>query len=375
MTLMSNIAMNIYSILLLAVICFQAQKNTPKSFMQHRLYIWTVQVTILSLVLDTFSRFDGNPESVYTLINFLGNFFVYLTNLVLPSIWLLYTHFQVFYDEKKTMELVYPLVIFNMINGVLVVISQYSKWFYYIDANNIYHRGEYFWVSNVICFLPLFVAFILTVSNRKLVEKRHYFALVFFPIPPVLFVLAQITIYGSSLILNGVTLSLLIVFLNIQNHSMNTDYLTGVYNRKRLESYMKDMINSCSSNKTFSAILIDVDRFKVINDTFGHCMGDDALEATVMILRSCLRATDFIARYGGDEFYIILETCNAVELEEVVQRIDDRIERHNEQGNKPYELSLSMGYAVYDFQSHMDVKAFQEVVDSLMYNNKRLEKR
>jgi diguanylate cyclase (GGDEF)-like protein len=162
--------------------------------------------------------------------------------------------------------------------------------------------------------------------------------------------------------------------LNIQNHNMYIDYLTGVNNRKRLETYLKEKINTSTENKTFSAILIDMNNFKSINDTFGHDVGDDALETSVKLLKSCLRANDFIARFGGDEFYIVLDVSNRDDLEATVSRINHCIEKFNESNLKPYKLSFSMGYAVYDCHSHMNVEEFQKKIDMLMYENKRVNK-
>ncbi|MDR3643645.1 MAG: GGDEF domain-containing protein, partial [Clostridia bacterium] len=162
-----------------------------------------------------------------------------------------------------------------------------------------------------------------------------------------------------------------IVFINIQNRSLNTDYLTGAYNRKKLETYMKEKINTCTEGRTFSAILIDFNDFKSINDTFGHNTGDHVLESSVTLLKSCLRTSDFIARFGGDEFYIILDVSNKDDLEATVCRINSCIEKYNKQSNNPYQLNFSMGYAVYDYHSHMSVENFQRYIDDLMYENKR----
>lgn len=170
--------------------------------------------------------------------------------------------------------------------------------------------------------------------------------------------------------LNSVVLSLLIVFLNIQNHSMSTDYLTGVNNRKKLDVYLQEKINSITKSKTFSAIMIDLDDFKCINDNFGHDTGDVALQISAKLLNNCVRDKDFIARYGGDEFCVVLETCNIKDLEIIVNRIKIAVETFNESSNQPYKLGFSMGYSVYDYNSHMTAEEFQKHIDTLMYENK-----
>jgi diguanylate cyclase (GGDEF)-like protein len=171
--------------------------------------------------------------------------------------------------------------------------------------------------------------------------------------------------------LNGVVLSLLIVFLNIQNQSLYTDFLTEVNNRKKLEMYMKEKISASTEDKTFSAILIDMDNFKYINDTFGHNVGDTALQIFAKLLNSCLRPNDFISRFGGDEFCIVLDISDITGLNEIINRINKRIIEYNESGVQPYKLGFSIGYAVYDYHSHMNVNDFQKQVDMLMYENKQ----
>jgi diguanylate cyclase (GGDEF)-like protein len=370
----NNLTINLYSVVLLIFIYFHAKKRAENSFMQHKLYITVLQATIITLVIDIFSRFDGHPGTIYYAINHVSNFLIFLLNPVIPTLWLLYVHFQISHEETFTKRLLYPLLAVNAVNMIMLVLSQFTRWYYYIDSNNIYHRGRFFWFPTLITVLLTLMALVLIVSNREKVEKKYYFALVFFPIPPFLCVILQFLFYGASLVLNGVALSLLIVFFDIQDHSMNTDYLTGVYNRKKLENYMKEKINTSTENRTFSAILIDLNNFKSINDTFGHDIGDSALEATVGLLRSCLRSIDFIARFGGDEFYIILDVSNRNDLETTVSRINKFVEKYNVYSNKPFKLGFSMGYAVYDYHSHMKLDEFQKQIDILMYENKRANK-
>jgi diguanylate cyclase (GGDEF)-like protein len=134
---------------------------------------------------------------------------------------------------------------------------------------------------------------------------------------------------------------------------------------------LKEKIGKCNEDKTFSAIMIDLNDFKSINDTFGHDIGDSALQTSVKLLKSCLRSKDFIARYGGDEFCVVLDISNRKELVELVCRINSRIEKYNESNVQPYKLGFSMGYAVYDYHSHMQAEEFQKKIDKLMYENKR----
>lgn len=374
MDLADNLVINIYSIGLLVILFRQSLNSDDNKSMQYKLYMMMLQITVLMLVLDIFSRFDGKPETIYSILNWFGNFAIFLLNPVLSSLWLLYAHFQVFQEEEKTRRLVYPLIAVNAVHGVMVVLTQFFGWFYYIDSDNIYHRGPLFMLSVSLTVVLILVAFVLITANRKRIKKNHYYSLVFFAFPPFLCIILQITFYGISLVLNGMVLSLLIVFLNIQNQSIYTDYLTRVNNRKKLESYLKEKVSASTEDKTFSAILIDLNNFKSINDTFGHDAGDSALQISAKLISSCLRSNDFIARFGGDEFCIVMDLSDKDNLEGFVCRINKCVENYNESSNKPYKLGFSMGYAVYDYNSHMSVEDFQKQIDILMYKEKQTNK-
>ena len=225
-------------------------------------------------------RFDGNPGTYYSQFNFWGNFLLYLTGPVVPSLWLMYAHFQVFHEENRTKRLFLPLSVPFAANALITVFSLNFSWYYNIDAENIYHRGQYFWIPASITIGLILAAFLLIITNRSKIEKKHYLSLVFFAVPPFACIVLQLLFYEIPFMLNGLSLSLLIVFFTIQNRRMDTDYLTGAYNRKSLEAYMRKKIGASTENSTFSAILLDLNDFKRINDTFGHDMGDEALETS-----------------------------------------------------------------------------------------------
>lgn len=375
MGLESIIILNTFAIAIILIIRCHALKFLDKSFLPDRLYWVILHVTALLLVVDILSRFDGNTAAVYRMVNQIGNFTIFLLSPVIPSLWLVYVHFQVFCDERRTRRLYGPLLAYNLIHAVMLVISQfYGGWFYRIDAENVYHRGPLFLVPAFVTIILLMVAFVITIANRKSLGKKRFFSLVFAAIPPSVSILLQIAVYGISIMLSSVVLSLLSVFLNIQDHSLFTDHLTGVNNRKKLDVYLKEKVSSSTKEKSFSAILLDINNFKKINDTYGHDIGDSALVAATKLLKSCIRASDFIARYGGDEFCVILDIANESDLEALVCRINSCLESYNASGSHLYELKFSMGYAVYDYRTQLSAEAFLKQLDVLMYENKQVLK-
>ena len=120
--------------------------------------------------------------------------------------------------------------------------------------------------------------------------------------------------------------------------------------------------------------MFDIDGFKRINDQYGHIEGDVALEITANILRSSLRKDDFLARYGGDEFMAIIDIDNLQSLEETVARINNSFAEFNQAMSKPYKLSVSTGYDLYDPHHPVSADQFIKRLDALMYENKNKKK-
>ena len=374
MDLYNIMTLNIYSITLLIIVYYQSVKNDEKKSLQYKLYILMIQITIILLILDIMSRYDGNPDSINLLLNHVGNFFVFLVGPLLPSAWIMYVSINVFQNEMKTKRMIFPLFIVNGLNIFMVILTQKFGWYYYIDENNFYHRGPFFLIPGLILIVLIVISFFMLIRNKEKISRKHFFSLIFFATLPLVSIVIQIFIYGISIVMNLVTLSMLILFLNIQNHNIYIDYLTGINNRKKLDSYLKKKINACTEKKTFSAIMTDLNNFKLINDKYGHDEGDKALQDFVGLLKNSLRANDFVARYGGDEFCIVLDTCNKTVLEEIIRRINVCVEIYNSSKDQPYELGFSMGYAIYDYHSHMKAEEFQKLIDVLLYENKQIHK-
>jgi diguanylate cyclase (GGDEF)-like protein len=105
------------------------------------------------------------------------------------------------------------------------------------------------------------------------------------------------------------------------NHLAVTDELTGLYNRRRFQEMLKEAVGEhMRAGDQLSLILLDIDRFKSLNDQFGHQAGDEALRRVSQILRDHSRRHELPARYGGEEFAIILQRCGLMEAAIAAER-------------------------------------------------------
>lgn len=143
------------------------------------------------------------------------------------------------------------------------------------------------------------------------------------------------------------------------------DVMTGVYNR----AYFEQQIERISLNEagSFGILICDVDGLKLVNDSFGHARGDELLKTAALLIKAAVPPDSLIARIGGDEFSILLTEAGEVMLQEVMRKLQNRIEDFNTM-QQELTVSLSIGYAAAETGKQID-EAFQEA-DSRMYKEK-----
>lgn len=348
--------------------------EAEKHSFQNKLFTALIASNILLLAMDSLLwLLNGCCGQICSTI-YSGFYVLYfISNPIPPFLWALYADYQVHWDEKRLRKLIYPLLAPVIVIGFMSLISLKTGLIFYLDERNIYHRGQGFPLMAAFCYTYLVYTFIMVVRNRRIIGKKIFAPLLLFPIPPLLGSILQMVYYGTNLVWTGMALSILIVYTHVQNRELNTDYLTGVNNRRGADQYVRDKIRNSNSERTFSGILLDIDNFKGINDRHGHQAGDMALKITADLLKKSLRKDDYIARYGGDEFIILLDINKFVDLKKSVDRIKDNLSDYNSSGNNAFEIRLSMGYDVYGYDSGMNVEQFIKHIDALMYSDKEIK--
>jgi len=150
-----------------------------------------------------------------------------------------------------------------------------------------------------------------------------------------------------------------------------TDPLTGLANRHQYEIYLEDAIKHVKRFKMdFALVLLDLDKFKPVNDTYGHPIGDELLKKVAEILLACCREVDKVARLGGDEFAIILYGVNKPEDAVIpAQKIIEQLSTPLLIENHSIQIGASMGISVYPTDS-TDMEAIQRMADEALYLSK-----
>lgn len=148
------------------------------------------------------------------------------------------------------------------------------------------------------------------------------------------------------------------------DNSAFMDPLTGAYSRRYFEKFLAD------SEQINGVVVIDVDRFKAVNDSYGHLVGDKALESVSAAVQACLRESDILVRYGGDEFLLLMPQLRPEGLPLVMDRIQEAVRQARVESHPEIRLSISVGGVC-------GVHPLREAIrqaDDRMYQNKARNK-
>src|SRR3954453_21203070 len=151
-----------------------------------------------------------------------------------------------------------------------------------------------------------------------------------------------------------------------------TDSLTGLYTRSQLDAILTDELGRYNrTGRPFSLLMLDIDHFKTLNDTYGHVSGDAILSAVAHILLQSVRSIDYAARYGGDEFTIILVETSADLARKTAERIRLQVERKRfRAAGSVIPLTVSIGIVQCQLQDDTPTAVLARV-DNALYEAKR----
>jgi diguanylate cyclase (GGDEF)-like protein len=364
-----------YSFAILCIIAYKTYRNEDRASSQSRLFRILLGLNAALLIVDGLSTgldgFGGAASRVVLEHISIAN--LSLQTLV-AYVWLLFVlEVSATKNQHRALStIILAIPLFSVI-AMLLVTPLTGLGFAY-DGKNRYTRtlGSYYIIATDFAYILL--AYAKTLKYRDRIGRKKTLALLSFALPPALSGLFQIFMPTISLVWPALTISLLINYLAIQNEQLFLDHLTGVNNRRSLDIALKRKINGNQRSEVFGLLLIDLDDFKSINDTYGHLEGDHALEATAQILRRCFHHYDFISRYGGDEFLVIVELREEKDLAAIERRLEEQLARWNDSSGNPWKLAFSIGGVAYAPSAVLSPDDCLRQIDGLLYERKRAKK-
>lgn len=367
---------NIIGLIIMVILMANKNVSAGKNKVR-RVFTLLVRLTAAELVLDSAIWLMRGAE-------FTGAYYVdnalclayYIIYCMIPFLWMYYTavyfHVEYFLDGRLKIPVVLPYVV----SAVCTAASFKTRWVFYVDESVYNYSGSMSWIMNAVSLIYLSAAAIVSFAMIKRfhtkAERLQCLSMLSFLVLPIAALIIQYLFYGTSTLWISVVLSLLMVFVNVQDNQISADSLTGLNNRYRFDKYLAKLAAENSPSDRYALLMIDVDRFKAINDTYGHIKGDRALVCVSEILKKSCHNTDaFVARYGGDEFAII---CKYEKAPVMVERIESGVESFNAAKSEVFSLSLSIGITQFCGGGEEAAESFILRADQDMYSKKQAKK-
>lgn len=363
----------LFGFAILAFLLVYSLFNAPQKSPSKKIFITILITLMINCALAAVSLIPhGITEPWAVSMNMWVRSVLLALSFLPVAAWIAYIDFHIFNNFEETLKhLVYYLIPFY-ISIILIIINFFTGFVFTID-NGIYttHFGLYVLVA------PIYIEAIilLYISHSRFMKKRFKTRLIkivlLFMLFPIGANLISLIFPELELLWPAFAFSTLIVFVLMEKDAMLKDSLTKLNTRVSLESRIKHKLRR---KEPFSLIMIDLDGFKQINDTYGHKVGDDALMVVASILEDSVKRTDMVCRYGGDEFLILVESPRANAARYIRDRIRSKVSAFNKKNVKPYVIAMSFGLKFYN-KSNMHLKQLMNEVDRLMYTDKQRNKR
>ena len=348
-----------------------AQRNFAMSIVAEMVFF--ASDTLFVLISNKVVRF-GDFDNIAMLMCKEIYFF---STAVMCFFWFLY--FELLRDTafvKRKNSVQYASLLLWML-AALLLINIFTGILFYVEPDGSYHRGPLFILTYVFAYIYVFLACIRTL--RDMMDKSYsgdrlaLLKYVLFPFVPGVAGLVQFVYPRLPMACGVLALATLILYLSWIDQLISLDPLTGLNNRKQLDHFYDQWTKNHGENEIMNVLMIDANRFKLINDKYGHIQGDGALKNIAEALKlSCrkLPKRANIARYGGDEFAVLFESENHDDVVLLKETITHILEEINRKTSIPFELTVSIGAASTNGQASL--KELIGQADEAMYAEKEV---
>ncbi len=353
------------------IILIRMLRDGEATSVLHGIFVAMVSCVIVSIGMEAATwLLNGVPGTGVHRLLFVVNAAYIILEVVPSLLWLCYIVYYITRDPRFLRRLILPLGTALGYVIILAVSAPANGLLFTVDPLNSYHRGPWFLHPMVVGFTALACATAVLIFNARRVPRRELFPLLGFLVLPVAGATLQALVYGLSSMQEGTVLALLLVYVYLQSWLRGTDYLTGLANRSQLDVVVKHVVANPQPRQPTALLMIDVDHLKSINDTWGHDMGDRAIQQCAAILRKCFHYDDTVARYGGDEFVVVLKLQREGDITAVMQRLAETAKRMATPEGAPFVLTLSVGYALFPSAGIRSASDLYKLADGHMYEAK-----
>ncbi len=306
---------------------------------------------------------------------YLSNLFTYLLLSVCAYLW--YILSEAIQNDKSVENDITRLILSIpvWISGILCVSAYRTGLVYYIDENGKLVGGKLYLILVIVPFSYMIAAsvkaFYRAFNKDKYADRNIYFMIGMFPLTPIVMGALQAKYWRIPMVCYGTVVAVYYVYITMLDNLISLDPLTQINNRHQMFKYLAQKMRNEDPGMSLFVLMVDIDDFRNINETYGRLEGDRALVRVANSIKSACqgpRNRFFVSRYGGDEFVVIAQMAYKAEAVWLSDQIKNNIKRMTQDLGLSYNITVSVGIAQYDYAAPISLKAFISRADLDLYN-------
>ena len=361
----SVLTANIISILLIGTLYLANRQKAEYDRDMRLLQQMMVTIGIANISDCCVYYLAGSSNIVIKVLVFLSGSGLFLGNVMIGYLWAKFIMVHMNIPFSNIRRNIYRAI--GLISIVLLVINIFYPLVFSVSDGR-YQREFAYIIFLIFAAFYILDSLYLYVKRVKKNGSLKLFPVHIFLIPVILGGVIQAFFVEIAITWTSIAISVAGIMTALKNEIIFTDCLTGLYNRLYLEFLHKQARNK--KDRWVSGIMIDLNGFKQINDNYGHAEGDLALCIVADLLRKSFSEYGVVTRYAGDEFVIMLNTTDDQLIQKIIKSAKKNFVTENEKIDKPYQLSVSMGYAITNL-SNETIDDFMNRIDEQMYQDKK----
>ena len=372
-----DIESQLFCIIIVSILLYKQRSSTNQAEAQFVFsHVLISQIVCFSVgilrVIVTDLSFLNTPTLIY-LVNALYLIAFNTSNYACFLYLVIYEGIPLLQSRKNRILVQLPL----FFNTLMLLLTPVTGLYFTVNGNMDLSEGPLWFLCPAISVLYPIAGVIANYIYRRTQDRgelRRYRVLIAFPLLIAISSLLQQLDWTIPFLPDGIVLADLIVYINYTDSLISKDPLTGINNRSELTRYLTGRIRQNNLQTDLYYFIMDIDKFKAINDTYGHGEGDHALVLLANALKRVSSSREyrcFISRYGGDEFVVIAELPSVYVARTLAAHIREAVSEEARRAGVPYALLVSVGFACYRKGTKTEsVAGLMAEADEMLYHEK-----
>ncbi|MCA0972172.1 GGDEF domain-containing protein [Halobacillus litoralis] len=357
--------LNIYAFIVLMVLFIIIKARARVESFGKKLLRMIMYATAVAIVIEPITWILDNK--VFPGAYFLGystNFILFLMGPILGGLMLSYVDYHLLKQPARIYRRGFYQHVSVVTFFILLINIAYPLYFQILPEENRYISGDFKVAHYAVIAAPYLYMLIFSFRNRQRVPAYVSYVFMIFYALPIIGLALRLFEPELFFAWTTIVIGILVSYTFLESSSTELDSLTKLYHRQSYETYLRNLIET---KRSFEVVVLDLNRFKAINDQYGHQKGDHVLIEFGWILQKTFHHNALTARLGGDEFVIVIEKDEDATVKRDMEVVAALLKKHPD----PLLSSLTFSYGCQCYEPGMSMDELYNAADKKMYKVKR----